>query len=383
MAMFPPALPHYFIHRFTEQGDIVLDPFSGRGTTAVEAMAQNRFGIGNDLNDLAYVLTKGKIANPDIDSALKRIDELEKGYSRTDWIRFSGMPNRIRMIFHPETQKNLMYLRQQLDWENDDVDAFLTMVLMGSLHGQSSGFLSLSMPNTFSMGWNYVKNYIEQNNLRRPNRNAFEIIRTRCKRFLRKGKLPGEGFAIHDDVRNLASSGLIQHKSVKMIFSSPPYLKVIKYGLYNWIRLWWLVGDHKDIDNKLDDSHALGPYLDFMREVLENTLPLLNQENGLACWVIGDVKGLNLAKAVWDEIASGMEVNDASGNALRYRLLGIISDDIKSEEKVTKIWNSEKDKSGKATPVDRIMIIAPEHSNPRIFADNTSISWRSFARREA
>ena len=55
MAMFPPALPHYFIRRFTQTGDVVLDPFSGRGTTAVEAMAQGRIGIGNDLNDLAGI----------------------------------------------------------------------------------------------------------------------------------------------------------------------------------------------------------------------------------------------------------------------------------------------------------------------------------------
>ena len=59
MAMFPPQLPHYFISKFTKPGDVVLDPFSGRGTTAVQAMSQNRIGIGNDLNVLAYVLTKG------------------------------------------------------------------------------------------------------------------------------------------------------------------------------------------------------------------------------------------------------------------------------------------------------------------------------------
>ena len=45
--------------------------------------------------------------------------------------------------------------------ENDDVDAFLTMVLMGQQpheNGQSSGFLiSRSIIKTFSMGWNYVK----------------------------------------------------------------------------------------------------------------------------------------------------------------------------------------------------------------------------------
>jgi hypothetical protein len=128
MAMFPPALPHYFIRRFTEPGDIVLDPFSGRGTTTLEAIAQGRIGVGNDLNDLAYVLTKGKLANPNLDDVLVRLDELEKGYSRKDWLRFSGMPNKIRMIFHPETQKHLMYLKRELDWKNDDVDAFLAMV---------------------------------------------------------------------------------------------------------------------------------------------------------------------------------------------------------------------------------------------------------------
>lgn len=375
MAMFPPALPHYFIRRFSEPGDIVLDPFSGRGTTAVEAMAQNRFGIGNDLNDLAVALTKGKLANPNIEQVMERLDELEKGYSRKDWLTFSGMPNKIRMIFHPETQKHLMYLKHHLDWKNDDVDAFLTMVLMGAMHGQSSGFLSLSMPNTFSMGWNYVKKYIAKNNLKRPNRDAFEIIRNRCKRFLRKGTLPGKGFAIHGDVRNLDSTHKIDHNSVKLIFSSPPYLKVIKYGLYNWIRLWWLIGDHKIIDRKLDDEHSIKPYLKFMREVLETTLPLLNQKNGLACWVIGDVRDLNLAKKVWDDVGSNIQVKNADGKIMRYRLLGIISDEIRSEEKVTKIWNSDEDRSGKATPVDRILIICPENSTPDIYLNNKGINW--------
>ena len=87
----PPALPHYFIRRFTQRGDVVLDPFSGRGTTAVEAMAQGRIGIGNDLNDLAVALTKGKIANPDLESVLERLDDLETRYRREDWLTFSGM----------------------------------------------------------------------------------------------------------------------------------------------------------------------------------------------------------------------------------------------------------------------------------------------------
>jgi len=160
-----------------------------------------------------------------------------------------------------------------------------------------------------------------------------------------------------------------------MIFSSPPYLKVIKYGLYNWIRLWWLIGDHKIIDKKLDDEHSIKPYLDFMKEVLETTLPLLDQKTGLACWVIGDVKELNLANKVWESVGSKIEVLNEDGTPIHYRLLGIVADKIRDEEKVTKIWNSEDDKSGKATPVDRILIICPENATPDIYLNNKGINW--------
>lgn len=46
-AAFPLALPEWFIKLFSDEGDIVLDPFAGSGTTAVAAMKLNRryFGI--------------------------------------------------------------------------------------------------------------------------------------------------------------------------------------------------------------------------------------------------------------------------------------------------------------------------------------------------
>ena len=370
MAMFPPELPHYFISRFTKKGDTVLDPFSGRGTTPVQAISQSRLGVGNDLNDLAYLLTKGKIANPRLNDVIKRLDELELNFNRKDWLRMKGIPRKIRMIYHPETQRHLMYLRQEINWKENDVDAFLAMVLMGSMHGSSPGFLSVSMPNTFSMGWNYIKKYINENNLKRPKRDAFEVLRKRCERFLKDGELPGKGKAIHGDVRDIDEK--LKHNSVKMIFSSPPYLKVIKYGLYNWIRLWWILGDHKEVDKKLDDSHSIKPYLEFMKEVLETTLRVLDKKDGVACWVVGDVKDLNLAREIWNEVGSKIEIEDDKGVRYNYKLLGIIEDKIRDEEKVTKIWNS---KSGKATPLDRILIIAPSNSNPAIYKKNKDILW--------
>lgn len=49
-AVFPVALPEWFIKLFTKPGDLVLDPFNGSGTTCVAAQQQNRDYIGIDTN---------------------------------------------------------------------------------------------------------------------------------------------------------------------------------------------------------------------------------------------------------------------------------------------------------------------------------------------
>ncbi len=49
-AVFPVALPEWFIRLFTKPGDLVLDPFNGSGTTCVAAQQQNRDYIGIDTN---------------------------------------------------------------------------------------------------------------------------------------------------------------------------------------------------------------------------------------------------------------------------------------------------------------------------------------------
>ena len=50
-AAFPVTLPTWFIKLFTKEGDIVLDPFIGSGTTAVAAidLKRNFMGIENNI----------------------------------------------------------------------------------------------------------------------------------------------------------------------------------------------------------------------------------------------------------------------------------------------------------------------------------------------
>ena len=52
-ACFKPQLPRFFIERLTDPGDVVFDPFMGRGTTLLEAVLLGRDVIGNDVNPLS------------------------------------------------------------------------------------------------------------------------------------------------------------------------------------------------------------------------------------------------------------------------------------------------------------------------------------------
>ena len=49
-ATFPKELPEWFIKLFTLEGDVVLDPFMGSGTTGIACLDNNRHFIGVDIS---------------------------------------------------------------------------------------------------------------------------------------------------------------------------------------------------------------------------------------------------------------------------------------------------------------------------------------------
>ena len=57
---FIPQIANKVIEFLTEPGDIVLDPYLGSGTTALEAMLMGRKSIGVDLNPLAILISEVK-----------------------------------------------------------------------------------------------------------------------------------------------------------------------------------------------------------------------------------------------------------------------------------------------------------------------------------
>ena len=395
LASFPAALAHAFIARYSRPGDVVLDPFSGRGTTPLQACAEGRIGAGNDLNPFAHLLTAAKVEPADRAEAATRLTALRLAWSavRGEWTALAErvlaspsapdsfvpgagsdgrpsdgtepVPAEVALAFHPSTLAQLLFVRASLHLDRR-VDRFLAAALTGILHGKSASYLSTLMPNTFSMAPRYVREFAARTAFRSPERDLFDGLSRKLDRLHRQPLPSAPGVALLGDARDVAprirtalrARGLPDR--ARLVVTSPPYLRVVKYGYYNWLRTWFLGFDARAIDAALDDAHHRGPYLAFLREVLADLRPALT-DDAVVVLVIGDVEtdrgrkitgGVGLAERVWEE-AAGPE---------GYRLAGIALDDVHAHRKMTKLWGDE---AGRATQMDRILVLGATETGRR------------------
>lgn len=65
-AAFPEELPEWFIKLFTKEGDTVLDPFMGSGTTLIVADRMGRNSIGIDIVPEYYEMVRKKLKKTDL-----------------------------------------------------------------------------------------------------------------------------------------------------------------------------------------------------------------------------------------------------------------------------------------------------------------------------
>jgi site-specific DNA-methyltransferase (adenine-specific)/site-specific DNA-methyltransferase (cytosine-N4-specific) len=76
-AVFPEALPEWFIKLFTKEKDLVLDPFLGSGTTSRVAKRLNRNSIGIEILEEYYKLSKSNLGTEDVSPTTKKIKKHE------------------------------------------------------------------------------------------------------------------------------------------------------------------------------------------------------------------------------------------------------------------------------------------------------------------
>jgi hypothetical protein len=93
-ACFKPQLPRFFIERLTQPGDVVYDPFMGRGTTPIEAALLGRVPWGNDINPLSLTFTAPRLRPPTLEQVAARLREI----NLTDHDEF---PEDLLVFYHP------------------------------------------------------------------------------------------------------------------------------------------------------------------------------------------------------------------------------------------------------------------------------------------
>src|SRR4051794_10042529 len=140
-ACFKPQLPRFFIERLTRPGDIVYDPFMGRGTTPIEAALLGRVPAGNDINPLSLVMTRPRLYPPAIEDVEQRLSEIDFHVS-------NEFPNQLLAFYHPDTLRQIAALRSYLltrrtTGSSDALDDWICLVALNRLTGHSSGFFSV------------------------------------------------------------------------------------------------------------------------------------------------------------------------------------------------------------------------------------------------
>jgi hypothetical protein len=261
-AMFPETFAEKWIAKLTIPGDVVLDPFSGRGTTALSALLLGRRAIAVDVNDVSYCLTKAKTHPPEFQRLIRRLDYLRRLFDARKWSRQAGDQDEFfRTAFATTTLAQLLFLRDRLRWKASPTDCMIAALVLGSLHGeslQSPSYFSNQMPRTISTKPAYSVRFWKKQNLVAPKRDVFDIIRTRAA-FRYESPIPsGQATIIHADMRKLPQFAAHWRRPVRHVVTSPPYLDVTNFEEDQWLRLWFLGGPPHPTTKRLsrDDRYS-------------------------------------------------------------------------------------------------------------------------------
>lgn len=313
-ACFKPELPNFFVKTFTKKGDLVYDPFSGRGTTLIEAALLGRNIVSNDINPISEILSRPRLLPSTISDVKDRLDSIpliKKAKAEID----------LSMFFHEDTEAEIVSLKKYLSErkiskKEDNIDRWIRMVATNRLTGHSKGFFSVYTlpPNQAASQQSQIK--INKKLNQKPEyKDVKKIIIEKSKSLIRK--LSEEDISnlyyaskkavfLNNDARNTKK---IDNDSVKLIVTSPPFLDVVQYPQDNWMRLWFNNLDIKEISKKVTMSKDICNWKNVMKDVFIE-LYRITKSGGWVAFEVGEIKKgkINLEEQVIPlGIAAGFE----------------------------------------------------------------------------
>lgn len=244
-ACFKPQLPRFFIQRLTRPGDLVYDPFMGRGTSLLEAALLGRVPCGCDISPVSRVLLLPRLRPPTMPQIAERLRKI-------DFTAATEMREDLLVFYHPETLREISGLRhylieRQASGQSDVIDDWIRMVAVNRLTGHSSGFFSVyTLPPNQAVSMKRQKQINEKRGQKPPRRHVAEIIAKKSRQLLAdcdaavRQALSATCGNVLLLTQDCGQTPEVATGSASLVVTSPPFLDVVDYAGDNWLRCWFL-----------------------------------------------------------------------------------------------------------------------------------------------
>jgi DNA methylase len=285
-ACFKPQLPEFFIDRLTAPGDTVYDPFSGRGTTALQAALMGRRPAANDINPLSEMLLAPRLSPPALGEVRERLAAIPPdagGDPATD---------DLLAFFHPETLRQMQALRGYLlaraaSGRLDAADDWIRMVALNRLTGHSPGFFSV-----YTMPPNQAVSAMSQRRINAargqipPVRDVAALILRKSASLLADGAPPPHPpSSLHTGPADCTPR--LPDGSVALAVTSPPFLDIVDYEGDNWLRCWFAGIDAAAV--RIDRHRDIAGWEGFVRRTFTEFARVV-RPGGVVAFEVGEVR---------------------------------------------------------------------------------------------
>lgn len=242
-AKYIPQIPAELIRILSKEGDWILDPFCGSGTTLVECRLLGRNGVGTDINPLACLVSRVKVT--ELSSEECRTVEYVADTVSIDILSGAQyLPptfHNVNHWFEPFVQSELAVIKARIDEvENDKVRDFLKVAFAAIIVKVSN--------QESDTRYKAIRKNLQLGDVGRHFQNKVYDMLSRMSDFGRVAK-PSTIQVIQRDATSLD----IDRKSFDLVVTSPPYLNSYDYYLYHKHRMLWL-----DLDYRYAQKHEFG-----------------------------------------------------------------------------------------------------------------------------
>jgi len=296
LGKFIPQLVGHFLSRYFEPGQAVLDPFSGSGTTLVEASERGINSVGIEISEFNVMISRVKLADYDVPAMEREVLDISRRtaefsareFPEGQGARLGRAPEEaggyLETWFAPRSLAEMLYFRGLIpEYEHQD----LLKVLL-SRTARSCRLVhhyDLATPKGPVGGpyvcYKHMGKTCGPVTTIVPRLRFYSVDTVRRVREFQKARRPATSLVIEGDSRTvrldelMGSAARIRDKRVDGIFTSPPYVGQIDYHeqhryAYELFGIKRRDGQEIGPKTKGKGERAKGDYARGMAEALRN-----------------------------------------------------------------------------------------------------------------